>query len=73
MKKSDEKQTKPSCPDVRNEHGAIVIARFWEIVKVAFWTALEHVKGSREGPTPRLEHFAFMAAGAFEVKNAVPL
>ena len=73
MKKSDKKQTKPSRPDVRNEHRAIIVTRLGEIVEIAFGASLEHIKGPSEGPTPCLEHFTFMTTRAFEMENAVPL
>ena len=73
VEKRNEQQAKPSGPDVRNEHGAIVVARLREIVEVAFGATLVHIEGSHECPTARLEHFAFVAAWAFEMKNAVPL
>jgi hypothetical protein len=71
VKKGDEKQAKPPRPDVRNEHGAVVVTRFGEKVEVALGAALEHFDGFDERPTARLESFAFVATRAFEVKNAI--
>jgi len=44
MEESDKKQAKPSSPNIRDEHGTVIVAWLWKVVQIAFWTALVHVK-----------------------------
>ena len=71
VKKGHKQQAEPTHPDVRDEHRTVVVARFWEIVEVARRAALQHIEGLGQRPTSSFKRFAFVASGAFEVKNAV--
>lgn len=65
MKKSHEKQAKPACPNIGDEHGAIVISGLGKVVQVAFGAALVHVKGFDERPAAGFKNFRFVATRAF--------
>ena len=71
MEKTHKKQAKPTGPDVGNKHGTVIVTRFRPIVKVAFGTALQHLKGFYKRPTAGFEGLAFVATGTFGKKNAV--
>jgi hypothetical protein len=69
--KAYEQQAKPAHPNVRNEHSPIVVSRLREIVQIAFWTPVKHIKGLFKRPTTCFKHIALMTARAFQVANAV--
>jgi hypothetical protein len=71
VKKGNENQAKPPCPDVRNKHGAVVITGLRKKIEVTFGAAMEHLDGLDERPTTRFERFALVATRAFEIKNTV--
>jgi hypothetical protein len=71
VKTSYKQQTKPSCPDVGNEHGTVIITGLGEIIEVAFGAPLQHVEGAHKRPTTGFKNFALVASWAFEIQYAV--
>jgi hypothetical protein len=71
VKTSYKQQTKPSRPDVGNEHGSIIITGLGEIVEVAFRAPLQHIEGSYKRPTAGFKNFALVASWAFKIQYAV--
>lgn len=70
MEQSDEQQAKPPRPNIRDEHRAVIVPGFGEVVQVALGAALEHVYRLDKRPTARLERLAFVTARTFQIKNA---
>jgi hypothetical protein len=71
VKKRYKQQTKPPGPDIGNEHRAIIIAGFREVIEVALGAAVQHVERPYKRPTPGFKQIAFVATRAFQVKDAV--
>ncbi len=65
------KEAKETSPNVRNEHRAVIISGFWEVIEVAMRAAFVHIERFFERPTARFEGFALVATGTFQVENAV--
>lgn len=57
--------------NVRQEHGAVVVARFREEVFIAFVAALFHVERLAKTKAARFEHVTFVATWTLDVEDTV--
>lgn len=73
VEKGDKKQAKPASPNVGDKHGAVVIARFREVVQITFRTALQHIERLHKRPAACFKNFTFMASWAFQMQYTIPL
>lgn len=73
VEKRYKKEAKPSCPDIGNKHGSIIVARLREIVKVTFGTTFQHIKRPYKCPASCFKHISLLTAWTFQVNNTVRL
>ena len=73
MEKSNEKQTKPTSPNVRNKHGTVIIAGLRKVIKVTFGAALQHIKRPNKRPTVCFKNLPFLTSRTFKIKNTITL
>lgn len=70
-KDSHKQEAKPGCPDIRNKHGTVIIARLGIVIQIAFGAALPHIERFFERPAARFKHRLLLTPWALQVKNTV--
>ena len=69
----NEKKRKPTGPDIGNEHGSVIKARFREVGHLAVGAFFMHVQGTFEGESRGVKKVTLTAVRAFHPQHSAQL